>query len=130
MPPGAVERPRQDLDACGAEPLGLGVDVPDDEADLARRLEPAVAQEFVQASAVVQSELRRATIELDVAVAGSAYPEARDLAIEGDRSVEVGDVQDHVVDVSGWGFHEDHPARPGADSMRSWPRRSSSDSPE
>jgi hypothetical protein len=100
VPPRPVHRAGEELDAEAPEPLGFGIDVVDEEEDLAGR--PALGGLTVDqvggAFALEEPELRLAGDELRVPCIAELEGEPDHVLIERRRRIQIADVEDHIAD--------------------------------
>jgi hypothetical protein len=100
VPPRPVHRAGEELDAEAPEPLGFGIDVVDEEEDLAGR--PALGGLTVDqvgcTCALEEPEFRLAGDELRVSRIAEFEGEPESVPIERDRRLHIADVQDHIAD--------------------------------
>jgi hypothetical protein len=100
VPPRSVHRAGEELKAEAPEPLGFGVNVIDEEEDLAGR--PALGGFTVDqvggACALEEPEPRSACDELHVPRIAELEGEPDHVPIEGRRHFHIADVEDHIAD--------------------------------
>jgi hypothetical protein len=100
VPPRPVHRAGEELDAEAPEPLGFGVDVVDEEQDLAGRapLGGLAADQGGGACALEEPEPRLAGDELCVSGVAELDEEPDHVPIERGRCLQIADVQDHIAE--------------------------------
>src|SRR6266498_2467577 len=100
VPPRPVHRAGEELDAKAPEPLGFGIDVLDEEEDLAGR--PAVdgltVDQVGSTCALEEPEPCLAGDELRIPSIAELESEPDRVPIERRRHIQIADVQDHMAD--------------------------------
>jgi hypothetical protein len=100
VPPRPVHRAGEELDTEAPEPLGFGIDVVDDEEDLAGR--PALgglATDQVGGTCTLEEpKPRLAGGELRVSRIAELEGEPDHVLIERGRRIQIADVEDHIAD--------------------------------
>src|SRR6266545_4714085 len=106
VPPRPVHRAGEELDAKAPEPLGFGIDVLDEEEDLAGR--PAVdgltVDQVGSTCALEEPEPCLAGDELRIPSIAELESEPDRVPIERRRHIQIADVQDHMADA----LHRDY----------------------
>jgi hypothetical protein len=100
VPPRPVDGTGEDFDAQAAEPFGLSIDVVDEEQHLAGRPGPGriASDQPGQPQALIESELRARRGELGVAALLELEWEPEHVSVERERSIQIADIKDDVVD--------------------------------